>query len=275
MGHRHQGCVGGADAKTTVLLRVRALTDDEGLPLSLIASYLDRYGLRADKIRVTNRCIAGGVSRTWIGLTVSAADNLGALLARSPSVPLEQTARVAARRLADHLTEIGWAVTMAGPEDVPPLIARSARETWSGLRREIISGTADCVVTYRIGVDDALPERLAAVRSHPANETWIALEIACGPAGLTIAAACALRTAAVPGGVPPLDGLTAQHGSHAKATMTLNPLSTQRIGRHTEPPANLLERLHWPASRLCDRRQPGPHAVGGGPHSKPSLARSG
>lgn len=77
-----------------MLLRIQALTDDEALPLSLIASYLNRYGLRADKIRITNRCIAGGISRTWLAMTVSAADNLGALVARSPSVPLEQTARL-------------------------------------------------------------------------------------------------------------------------------------------------------------------------------------
>ena len=52
------------------------------LPLALITRYLDRYGIRADKIRITSRDNASDASRreTWIGLTVSAADNLAALL---------------------------------------------------------------------------------------------------------------------------------------------------------------------------------------------------
>lgn len=138
-----------------------------------------------------------------------------------------------------------------------------------------MDGAADYVATYRICVDEELPERLAAVRSHPANETWIALEIACGRKGLTATAACALRTAAAPNGAPPLAGVTAQQGSHAKAAMTLNPLSHQRLDKHTEPPDDLLARLHWPASRLCDSRQPDLPTVGGGADSKPPLARSG
>ncbi|SON60017.1 ESX-3 secretion system protein EccE3 [Mycobacterium simulans] len=277
MVRRHRGCFleTGIDAKTTVLLCIRGLADDNILPLPLIASYLNRYGLRADKIRITNRCIATGVSRTWIALTVSAADNLAALLARSSAIPLEHAAQVAARRLADHLNELGWVVTLGGPDGIPPLAARSARETWSALRREIMQGAGDYVAAYRLDIDDALPNSLDAVRARPASETWIALEIACGRTGLTLAAACALRTDAAPGGAPPVPGLTPQHGNHAKATMALNPLSSERLDGHTDLPDDLLVRLRWPASSLRDGRQWRLHSAGGRTGSKPPLARPG
>ena len=124
------------------------------LPLPLIARYLDRYGIRADKIRITSRDNASDVSRreTWIGLTVSAADNLAALRARSPRIPLHETAEVAARRLADHLREIGWEAGSVAPDDVPRLLAPNARETWRGVQR----GASDYVAAYQVRVDDGL-----------------------------------------------------------------------------------------------------------------------
>ena len=91
------------------------------MPLPLIAGYLDRYGLRADTIRVTSRDIdhqAGRERTTWIGLTFSATDNLAALQARSPQIPLDQTAAVVARRLADHLRESGWVTGVVEPDDI-------------------------------------------------------------------------------------------------------------------------------------------------------------
>ena len=60
--------------------------------------------------------------QTWIALTVSAADNLAALQARSARIPLQETTQVAVRRLADHLREIGWEAGMVGPDDVPGLL---------------------------------------------------------------------------------------------------------------------------------------------------------
>ena len=86
------------------------------LPLPLIAGYLDRYGIRADKVRITSRDNASGARETWIGLTISAVDNLVALQARSARIPLHETAQVAARRLADHLREIGWEASTSGPK---------------------------------------------------------------------------------------------------------------------------------------------------------------
>ena len=46
----------GTDVRTTALLRVTPPeSGPDALPLPLIASYADRYGLRADAIRVTSR----------------------------------------------------------------------------------------------------------------------------------------------------------------------------------------------------------------------------
>ena len=72
--------------------------DSDALPLPLLAKYLNRYGIRADAIRVTSRDAVSdnGLRQreTWIGLTVSAAANLPALQARSARIPLRETAEV-------------------------------------------------------------------------------------------------------------------------------------------------------------------------------------
>jgi hypothetical protein len=67
--------------------------------LPLIAGYLDRYGVRCDKIRITSRDL-DGLRTTWIGMTLGAVENLAALRARSPRIPLRDTAEVAGRRTA-------------------------------------------------------------------------------------------------------------------------------------------------------------------------------
>lgn len=74
--------------RTTVLVWVGPPASDTNvLPLTLIARYLDRYGIRADTIRITSRVTASGDCRTWVGLTVVADDNLAALQARSARIP--------------------------------------------------------------------------------------------------------------------------------------------------------------------------------------------
>jgi type VII secretion protein EccE len=234
----------GPATKTTALLRVGApVGDSDVLPLPVIARYLDRYGIRADKIRITSRDNASDASRreTWIGLTLSAADNLAALRARSSRIPLHETAQVAARRLADHLREIGWEVSTVGPDDVPRLLAPDARETWRGVQR----GASDYVAAYQVRADVGLPETLDAIRSHPARETCTALEIAGDGTHNTIAAACAFLTDTPPAAAAPLAGLTPQRGNHRPALMVLDLLSTQRLDGHTDAPAGLLARLAW------------------------------
>jgi type VII secretion protein EccE len=233
--------------KTTALLRIGPPAGgSDVLPLPLITRYLDRYGIRADKIRITSRDNASDASRrdTWVGLTVSAADNLAALQARSSRIPLYETARVAARRLADHLREIGWEASAVGPDEVPRLLTREAHETWLGVQR----GVSDYVAAYQVRIADGLPETLDAIRSHPARETCTVLEIAGDGTHNTVAAACAFLTDALPSGEAPLAGLTPQRGNHRAALTALDLLSTQRLDGHTDEPAGLLARLAWPTS---------------------------
>lgn len=233
--------------KTTALVRIGPSSADGAvLPLELIAGYLDRYGIRADKVRITSRDNASDASRreTWIGITVSAADNLPALQARSSRIPLYETAEVAARRLADHLREIGWEANTVAPDDVPRWVTANAREGWRAVQR----GTSDFVGAYQIVVDAGLPATLEAIRSHGARETCTALEIAGPRTGdqNTVAAACAFLADAPPEGVPPVEGLIPQRGSQAPALAALELLSTQRLDGHTDLPADLLANLDWP-----------------------------
>jgi type VII secretion protein EccE len=247
----------GSATKTTALLRVGpTVGDSRALPLPVIVGYLDRYGIRADKIRITSRDNASHASRreTWIGLTVSAADNLIALRARSARIPLHETAEVAVRRLADHLRELGWEVGMVGPDDVPRFLTPNIREMWRGVQRD----RSDYVAVYQVRVDSALPETLDAVRSYPARETCTVLEIA-GPGFRnpnTIAAACAFCTDSPPQAGAPLAGLTPQCGNHRPALAALDLLSTQRLDGHTDAPADLLTRLHWPTRPAGAHRAP-------------------
>jgi type VII secretion protein EccE len=235
------------DVRTTALLRVAPpLGDSDALPLPLIAGYAERYGLRADAIRVTSRDSTSEVGtrerETWIGLTVSAADNLAALQARSPQIPLHETAEVAARRLADHLRESGWTAALAAPEDVPTPYPRSGRETWAGVEL----GSADYIAAHGVKVDAALPNTLAAIWSYPVREVWTALEVAGAGNDQTLAVECAFRTDASPGASGPLPGLISQSGIQRAALTALDPLSNQRLDGHVAlPESPLLERLRW------------------------------
>ena len=247
----------GSATKTTALLRVGPpVGDSHTLPLPVIVGYLDRYGIRADKIRITSRDNASHASRraTWIGLTVSAAENLTALQARSARIPLHETAEVAVRRLADQLRELGWEVGMAASDDVPRLLTPNVRETWGGVQR----GGSDYIAAYQVGVDSALPETLDAIRSYPARETWTALEITgSGHRNRnTIAASCAFLTETPPKGGAPLAGLTPQRGNHRPALTALDLLSTQRLDGHTDAPADMLRRLRLPTRRAGAHRAP-------------------
>ncbi|MFZ1161901.1 type VII secretion protein EccE [Mycobacterium sp.] len=235
------------DVRATALLRVTPpMVDADALPLPLIAGYAERYGLHADAIRVTSRDSTSEVGTrerdTWIGVTLSAADNLAALQARSPRIPLHETAEVAARRLADHLRESGWTAGLAAPEDVPAPFPRSGRETWTG----ISEGSTDYVAAYGVKVDTALPNTLAAIWSYPVREVWTAAEVSGAGDDLTLAVACAFRTDANLAASGPLPGLISKAGIQRAALTALDPLSTQRLDGHVAlPEALLLERLHW------------------------------
>lgn len=256
-----------ANIRTTALLRVGPSASDAAdaqvLPLPLIAGYLDYYGIRADSIRITSRDSASGALETWIGLTVSAVDNLAALAARSARIPLREAAEVAARRLADHLRELGWDTQTVASGDVPEVLPfeseKAARETWRSVRH----GDSDHVAAYRIIADSALPETLTEVRAQQAREIWTALEIAGSGSGApyTVAAACAFRTDDALGGAAPVAGLTLEAGNQRPALQALDPLSTRRLDGHVEAPGDLLARLNWPTPVVGAHRAPASEAA--------------
>ncbi|MGB3331632.1 MAG: type VII secretion protein EccE [Mycobacterium sp.] len=249
-----------ADPRVTALLNVAAPQEDPDLlPLPLIARYLDRYGLQADAIRVTSRDVgdhAGARERTtWIGLTFAAVDNLAALQARSPEIPLHQTALVVARRLADHLRESGWVANAVEPDDIPRLDAGDSRETWHGLAQE----GGDYLAAYRLAPGQDLPELLTKVWSYPAPETWTALELAGADDHQTLAFASAFRSGAQPAGVP-VSGLSPQPGNQRVSLAVLHPSSVQRLDGHAVAQRDVLTRLRWPSSTV--RRSPVDATVG-------------
>ena len=231
----------------TALLRVEPSTPDD-LPLSLLAGYVDRYGVRAHKVRVVSRDTAGERT-TWIALTVGATENLAALRARSPQLPLRETADVAARRLTDHLREIGWHVTIVTDTDTDTEsdspVPAAARETWRGLQTE--SGH---VAAYRVAVDESLPDTLAAISAQEATETWTAIDITGTAARPEIIAGCALLTQERPPARAPQAGLTPARGRHRPALAALAPQSVELLDGHpVTAPEDLLAGLAWPVGR--------------------------
>lgn len=210
----------GSAKFTTVLMRVDS-PELTGLPLHLIAGYLDRYGIRCDKVRVTTRDVEGART-TWIGLTLSAVDNLTALQARSSRIPLHDTAEVVARRLADHLREAGWSVSIVDSADVPA--APSAKETWRGVRDD-----TGYVAAYDVKVDDELANTLAEIRALPSQDTWTALEFTGTATKPSASAVCALRTGERPAPGAPIPALQPLKGRHRAALAALDPLSTERL----------------------------------------------
>jgi type VII secretion protein EccE len=200
---------------TTVLLQVDGTEEP---PLSLIVRYLDRYGIRCDKIRITSRD-RDGVRTRWISLTLGAVDNLAALRARSTRIPLRDTAEVVGRRFADHLRESGWVVAVVDEADSP--VGHDAKETWRGLR-----DATGYVAAYRLAPERGFDE----VWAIPSSETWTALEITGTAAELRTSAACAIRTNDKPSGVA---GAVPLNGRHRQVLDALSPLSVQRLGALT------------------------------------------
>lgn len=226
---------------TTVLLRIDSAVQTV-LPVSLIAGYLDRYGIRCDKVRITSRDVAEART-TWIGLKLGASDNLAALRARSPQIPLRATAEVAARRLADHLRETGCNVAIVDSADAPA--EASAKETWRGL-----CDASGFVAAYRVAVDDTLADTFAAVDALPSLETWTALEITGTAADSGVAVMCAIRFGDKPGARPPVAGLTSLGGRQRAALSALHPLSVDRLEADPVPlSVDLLDQLQWSAGR--------------------------
>ncbi|GAS89323.1 type VII secretion protein EccE [Mycolicibacterium brisbanense] len=213
-----KGDSGFEPAVETIVLRVDPAAEAQ---LPIVVSYLDRYGIRCDKVRVTHRD-GDGARRSWISLTVAATDNLAALQARSSRIPLRDTAEVVGRRLADHLRENGWTVTVVDGVDTP--LPDPAKETWRGVKDE--SGFA---AAYRVAVTGSLADTLAAVRGLPARQVWTVLEFTGDPSQPQLVVGCAVHTDERPGAKAPVPGLTPQRGRHRPALRALSPRSSHRL----------------------------------------------
>lgn len=229
--HSKGGPVEAGDTATVVLSLDDSASDE--LPVALIAGYADRYGLRCEKVRVTSRDRAGQ-RRSWITLTLGAAQNLPALQARSAQIPLRDTADVAGRRLADHLREIGWTVSVR--EVVPRPVASQAKETWRALTDE-----SGFLTAYRIPAG-SLQGVLDAVWDHPSDELWTAVEF--GPE--TVTGVAAVRSAERPAASPPIAGLVSLGGSQRRVLVALDPLSSGRLPGHQAAGA-LAHEIRWKA----------------------------
>ncbi|MGO4447203.1 type VII secretion protein EccE [Mycobacterium sp. 2YAF39] len=220
----------------TVVLRVEDPAE-VGLSLPLVAGYVERFGVRCEKVRVTNRD-DGGARTTWISMTIGAIDNLAALRARSAELPLFDTAEIVGRRLADRLRETGLSAVIV--DDAPAPLTEGGRERWRGVR-----GDDGVVSAYAIRVDEGLAERLAEVWSQP-TETWTALEFAGTSAHPTVSALCALRTAEAVRAAP-VAGLVLQPGVQRPLLTALAPTSTARLDIPDAPlPTELMEPAGWP-----------------------------
>ena len=207
-----------------------------GLPLPLVAGYVERFGVRSRKVRVTNRD-EGGVRTTWISMTLSATDNLAALKARSDELPLHDTAEIVGRRLVDHLRETGLLATIV--DDVPAPLADGGREKWRG-----VSDDDGFVSAYGIPVNDNLAQRLAEVWSRSV-QTWTAIEFSGTSAHPTVSALCAFRTAEAQRGAP-VSGLTPLPGLQRPLLTALDPASADRLDIPGAPlPPGLLEPAGW------------------------------
>ena len=213
----------------TVTLRVDP-ADPAQLPV--VVSYLDRYGIRCDKVRITHRD-AGGTRRSWISLTVAASDNLDALRARSSRIPLRDTTEIVGRRLADHLREQGWTITLVDGVDSP--LPDPGKETWRG-----VTDDSGYVAAYRVNVSNELDAVLAGIGALPAQEIWTALEFTGSPTEPQLTVGAAIRAEDRPARKAPLPSLKPAGGRHRPALAALNPLSSDRLdGTPVEVPLAL------------------------------------
>ncbi|WP_199255129.1 type VII secretion protein EccE [Mycolicibacterium mengxianglii] len=218
---RHQVQHSDTDARTTAVLQVLSGDDDQQL-LSTLAGYLDRYGIRCDAVRVTHRDTPAGRS-TWVGLTLSAAANLGALQARSANIPLRETAQVTLRRLADHLRELGWSVSTVDA-NIPDLLGPAPKERW----RSVQDGEHGYLTCYAVPAGDSLAETLDEVRTASSSEVWTVVELSGMPTRPDVAAVCAIRTDELPDAAP-VPNLRPLRGQQRRTLATLHPESTARL----------------------------------------------
>lgn len=224
-----------AGERTTVLLRLGE-GPGRAVPLATIAGYLNRFGIMCSGIRITT---VDPEPVTWISLTVSATDNMAALLARDTQVPLHETAQVVRRRLADQLRELGWDVRLVDAHDIPWPVAVS--ESWRSIQVKHEHVQHGHLVTYRVKADAALADTLSEIWAAPVLARWTVLELTGEPARPRASVACALLW---PDGPPrrlPVEGVVACNGDHRPMLDIVNPASRTALGQR----AAVIGELPW------------------------------
>jgi type VII secretion protein EccE len=188
-------------------------------------------------------------------MTLSAADNLTALRARSAEVPLRDTAQIVGRRLADHLREMGLSTALVAEAAAP--LAGGGREKWRAVRED-----DEFVSAYAVRVDDAFADRLADIWSQPTVQKWTAVEFSGTSTHPIVSALCAVRSAEAPSAVP-VAGLVPQPGMQRPLLRALAPASTDRLNIPTVPvPPGLLESAGWPVGGRSLVEHEGAHEAG-------------
>jgi type VII secretion protein EccE len=230
-------------ARAAALIRVPAPAGAgtaNWLPLSLIAGYLDRYGVRCSAVRVAFRRVDAD-QEAWITLVVDAVENLVALRARSPHIQLHELAEATCRRLAAQLREEGFSPESgrdpqaehadaaqhpgaAAPSPIDGLRADDGAEDWNG----VVIGE-ERVSAYSVLARGDLGALLAEIAAYPARETWTVLEFTGQPADPDLTVACALRTKGIVELLPA--GLRPRRGDHLPALAALAPTATTPLSR--------------------------------------------
>jgi type VII secretion protein EccE len=226
--------------RVTVVLRVRDPAC-VGLPLPLVSSYVERFGIRCDSVRVTT-LVDRAHRATWVSMTLDAKANLAALMARGPELPLADTAGIVARRLADQLREVGLEATLVERTDAP--LPVPGRETWTDVRVD-----QDHLTAFGLAVDGQFAKRVGDVWGQ-STPTWTALEFGGTSTHPTVAAECAFRSAEKLKGAP-VAGLVAQRGVQGALLTALDPRAVARLGIEPVPlPVGLLDRIGWPVESV-------------------------
>jgi len=250
---------------------------DDQLPWEFVTAWLDRYGIRVDRLTVCSitrtpppsslRSDVGAAltartpqhRRTWLSYTLSAESNVAALMARRTTVAAADgdtpqrpvLADVVARRMVAELRERGWLATLCNDTAQLPVFVPAAAQ----LRREVWSGTEYSDGFRAVYAVD--PNRLHAVvddlGSRPAKAVWSVLSLRSHPDGRSALSGCVGLVTTTRPPLTPVPGLTGYHGVHRQAgeALGVGGLATHR--RLAGPPqidstTVDLAQIRWPTA---------------------------
>jgi type VII secretion protein EccE len=210
------------------------------VPIRLLASYLERYGIICRTLQLisqtttpplsalranTSAYLTGATPQqrsTWLTLALHAADNIAALQTRG--IGVADLATVTLRHISEALREKGWTATRIDPDAATPTfqpLAAARREWWTAAQY------ADGFRAIYTIDHNHLSQTLAELPTIAAIQTWTALTLSRNKHGPpTGVAQCALLTRERPRLDPPLPTLIPAAGRHLSAAATLSARGT-------------------------------------------------